>query len=70
MIPPLVTTILYFPFALGCTLLPLVFRSKTHNILYWLLWVVLIGASIYCTYIVFVLHAFDEMFGNKVKVAE
>lgn len=70
MVPELVTTILYFPLALGCTLLPIVFRSKTHNTLYWLLWVVLIGASVYCTYAVFLLRALVEMFSNKVQVVK
>ncbi|RZJ94890.1 MAG: hypothetical protein EOO60_01985 [Hymenobacter sp.] len=55
---------LYFGLAFPATLLPLVFRSKAETPLYWLLWVVLMGASLYYTYLFYIVWGVLQMFSD------
>lgn len=54
---------LYFGLAFPTTLLPLIFQSKADTPLYWLLWIALVGASLYYTYAFYlawcILHLFE-----------
>lgn len=53
---------LYFGLAFPAALIPLVLRSKANTPLYWLLWVVLVGAGFYYTYVFYLLWGVLQMF--------
>ena len=61
LLPPLASTIGYFPAALFLTLMPVVFRSKRNHIGYWLLWLVLLGVSVYSTFVIILLSGLAEL---------
>lgn len=64
LVPVLASTIAYFPAALFFTLMPVVFRSKRNHIGYWLLWLVLLGVSVYSTFIVILVSGLITMLGG------
>ena len=55
---------LYFGLALPTALLPVVLRSKANTPLYWLLWVALVGAGLFYSYLFFIAWGIIQMFSD------